>query len=111
MVVLSGDLGAGKTCFVQGAARARGVSARVTSPSFVIMRSYDGDVRIVHADVYRLDSIQELYELGFEDLFDPEAITFIEWGDAVAGELPARRLNVTITADGDARRIAVEDLR
>lgn len=111
MVVLAGDLGAGKTCFVQGAARALGVSARVTSPSFVIVRSYDGDVRIVHADVYRLNAMQELYDLGYEDLFDPEAVTFVEWGDAVAGELPERRITVTITADGDARAIEIEDAR
>jgi len=109
VVALAGELGAGKTCFVQGAAAALGVSERVTSPTFVIVRSYPGRAaRIVHADAYRLHSLAELEDLGTDDVFAPDAITFVEWGDAVAGALPAERLDVQIVrGDDDARTISL----
>jgi tRNA threonylcarbamoyladenosine biosynthesis protein TsaE len=104
VVMLSGDLGAGKTCFVQGAAAAVGVRARVQSPTFVLVREYEGALRVVHADVYRLNSLQELFDLGYEELFDPSSVAFVEWGDAVEGALPPDRLEVAITRDDDDRR-------
>ena len=107
VVVLSGDLGAGKTCFVQGVAGARGVTAPVTSPTFVLVRTYAGDVRLVHADVYRLGSVQELIDLGYEELFDPDAISLIEWGDAVSDELPSERFTVLLRANGDERDVTL----
>jgi len=107
VVVVSGDLGAGKTCLVQGAGPALGVRVRITSPSFVLMRSYPGRIRVVHVDVYRLNSLQELIELGYEEVFDPDAVTFIEWGDAVAGVLPEERFEVGITGGGDDPRAIV----
>lgn len=109
VVVLSGDLGAGKTCFVQGAAAALGVAGRVTSPSFVLVREYRGRARIVHADVYRLGSLQELFDLGYEELFDAGAITFVEWGDTVSDALPVERLEVEIRRDqrDERRHLAV----
>jgi len=108
VVVLSGDLGAGKTTFVQGAADALGVRANVTSPSFVLVREYAGRARIVHVDVYRLSSLQELIDLGYEELFAPDAITFIEWGDAVDELLPDARFEVDLRTESEAeRRITV----
>jgi tRNA threonylcarbamoyladenosine biosynthesis protein TsaE len=108
VVVLSGDLGAGKTTFVQGAAGALGVQSHVTSPSFVLVREYHGRARLVHVDVYRLSSLQELIDLGYEEVFAPDAITFIEWGDAVSGLLPEERFEVDIRgAADDVRRIAI----
>lgn len=109
VVSLSGDLGAGKTCLVQGACAALGVTARVQSPSFVIVREYQGSkVRIAHVDVYRLDSVQELYDLGYEELFAPDRIVFVEWGDVLASDLPGARLDVAIARDDDdARTITV----
>ena len=101
LVALSGDLGAGKTCFVQGAAAALGVEGRVTSPSFTIMRSYRGRLRVVHVDVYRLDRVRDVLELGEEALAEPDAVTFVEWGDAVTTLLPPDRLDVTIETAGD----------
>jgi tRNA threonylcarbamoyladenosine biosynthesis protein TsaE len=95
-VALTGELGAGKTCFVQGAARALGVERRVTSPTFTIVRDYEGDVRVVHVDVYRLDELQDFVELGEEDLLGPDEVTFIEWGDTVAALLPDDRLEVEL---------------
>ena len=99
VIALSGDLGAGKTCFVQGAARALGVTTRVTSPSFILMREYAGDLSVVHIDVYRLDNVQELVDIGFEELLDPSRVVFIEWGDAVERVLPSSHLDVEIRLD------------
>jgi tRNA threonylcarbamoyladenosine biosynthesis protein TsaE len=108
VVVLSGDLGAGKTTFVQGAAAALDVRAHVTSPSFVLVREYAGRARVVHVDVYRLSSLQELIDLGYEELFAPDAVTFIEWGDVVEDMLPDDRVEVDIRAsDDDTRRITI----
>ena len=96
VVSLSGDLGAGKTAFVQGVAAALGVQGRVTSPTFTIVHEYEGRHRIVHVDVYRLESFQEVLDLGFEELLDPEAVMLVEWGEAVAPLLPRRHLEVEI---------------
>lgn len=109
LVVLAGDLGAGKTCFVQGAARARGVTSPVTSPTFVIAREYKGEgVRIVHADAYRLDDLAEVEDLGGEELLADDAISFVEWGDAVSAALPATTVTVQIEVVGlDDRQITI----
>lgn len=93
---LSGELGAGKTCFVQGLARALGVEQRVTSPTFVLVRIYEGSMRIVHCDVYRLDRLQDVLDLG-EEVLAPDALTVIEWGDAITAILPDDRLEVVLT--------------
>jgi tRNA threonylcarbamoyladenosine biosynthesis protein TsaE len=97
VISLSGDLGAGKTVFVQGLAAALGVYAQVTSPTFTIVHSYRGrNHTIVHVDVYRLNSFQEVIDLGFEELIDPDAILVVEWGEAVAPMLPSRYLRIDI---------------
>ena len=96
IVTLSGDLGAGKTAFVQGLASALGVKTRVTSPSFTIIHTYQGQFPLVHMDVYRLDSFQEVIDLGFDELIDPEAILVVEWGEAVAPLLPTRYLEIEL---------------
>ena len=107
VISLTGDLGAGKTTFVQGAARGLGVTDRVASPTFVLVREYRGDVPVYHVDVYRLDRLQEVIDLGFEDLLDPSGVVFVEWGDAVASLLPDEHLRVELrTEDGDARRLS-----
>ena len=109
VVSLSGDLGAGKTAFVQGAATALGVTDPVGSPTFVLVREYRGQVPIYHLDVYRLERLQEVLDLGFEDLLDPRGIVFIEWGDAIDALLPDSHLRVRLRVedDGDTRRVAV----
>ncbi len=96
VVSLSGELGAGKTVFVQGLATALGVERPVTSPTFTLVHEYPGRYRIIHVDIYRLDSFQEVIDLGFEELADPGAILVVEWGDAVAPLLPPRYLQVEI---------------
>jgi tRNA threonylcarbamoyladenosine biosynthesis protein TsaE len=113
LVALSGELGAGKTMFVQGAARALGVPDRVTSPSFVLVRSHTGGrLPLVHADVYRLGTLQDVLELG-DELLDPDAVTFLEWADAVVSLLPPDRFEVDVAladlaaADGD-RQVRID---
>ena len=99
VVSLTGDLGAGKTVFVQGLAAALGVQGRVTSPTFTIVHEYEGRYPILHLDIYRLDSFQEVIDLGFEDLLDPSAIVVVEWGEAVAPLLPQRHLEIALRRD------------
>ena len=103
IISLTGELGAGKTVFVQGLATALGATGPVTSPSFTLVHEYDARYRIVHLDVYRLDSFQEVLDLGFEELLDPGAIVLIEWGDAVEPLLPRSYLTV------DLRRVPDPD--
>jgi tRNA threonylcarbamoyladenosine biosynthesis protein TsaE len=104
VLALSGDLGAGKTCFVQGAAAALGVTDRVTSPTFILLREHQGRMPIRHLDVYRLSNLQELTDLGFEELLDPSSIVFIEWGDAIRPLLPDEFLEVELRGDADDER-------
>jgi tRNA threonylcarbamoyladenosine biosynthesis protein TsaE len=98
VVSLTGELGAGKTCFVQGAARELGITDRVTSPTFMLVKTYAGTLPIVHCDVYRLDTLQDVYDLG-DEVMSPSAVTFVEWGDAVAALLPDDRLDVELLID------------
>ena len=104
VISLTGELGAGKTAFVQGAARALGVAEPVVSPTFVLVREYRGEMPIYHVDVYRLDRMQEVHDLGFEDLLDPAGVVFVEWGDAIEALLPASHLRVEIYAEDDQTR-------
>ena len=101
VVALSGDLGAGKTAFVQGVARGLGSTDHVGSPTFTLVREYAGRCRILHMDVYRLDRIQDVFDLGFDELFDPEAVLLIEWGEAIEAALPVDHLVVRIEAPDD----------
>ena len=112
VVVLSGDLGAGKTVLAKGIAPpGLGVTEPVVSPTFTIVREYEGDVPLLHLDVYRLDHLQEVIDLGLDELLDGHAVTVVEWGEAVSALLPPDRLEVVLTvpppeeADDDTRVI------
>jgi len=94
LVALTGELGAGKTCFVQGAAASLGVTDRVTSPSFLLRREYEGRVPVLHMDIYRLETLQEIVDIGYEEVFDRTRVTFIEWGDAMSPLLPIDHLEL-----------------
>ena len=98
LIVLAGDLGTGKTAFAQGFARGLGVEEPVTSPAFILVHTYEGRLPLVHLDVYRLETMQELVDLGIAELLDDGAVTLIEWGDAVAPGLPADFLEVRLEA-------------
>lgn len=95
VVSLSGELGAGKTCLVQGVAAAVGVTDRVTSPTFVLVKQYRGSLPLVHVDVYRLDRLGDVLELG-DEVFAADAVTLVEWGDAVRAAMPDDRLEVEL---------------
>lgn len=113
LIVLAGDLGSGKTAFAQGFARGLGVDEQVTSPAFVLVRTYEGRLPLVHLDVYRLDHMQELVDLGISELLDEGAVTLVEWGDAVTPALPADFLEVRLDmADGpvDDRLVAIRSV-
>ena len=106
VVSLAGDLGTGKTVFARGVARALGVDEPILSPTFTIVREYEGRVPVVHVDVYRIDTFQELHDLGFEEVVRDDAVTLVEWGDVIDGMLPTDRLDVRLAAGvGDDERI------
>lgn len=110
-VALTGELGAGKTTLVQGIAKALGVSDQVVSPTFTLVREYRGSaLDIAHVDVYRLDRVQDVMDLGLDELGDGEALLMVEWGDAVEALLPADHLTIELTLagpDGEERAIAI----
>jgi tRNA threonylcarbamoyladenosine biosynthesis protein TsaE len=110
VVVLDGELGTGKTVFAKGIAIALGISEPVVSPTFTVVREYDAPTPLVHVDVYRLDHLQELHDLGFDDLVGSDAVTVVEWGDRVSALLPADRLDVHLAlgADDDERSVWLE---
>ena len=110
VVSLVGELGAGKTVFARGVARALGVTELVVSPTFTIVREYEGRVPLVHVDVYRIDAVQELHDLGFEEVVRDDAVTIVEWGDMIEGLLPGDRLDVRLTpgAADDERVVEIE---
>ncbi len=102
VVVLSGDLGSGKTTLAQGIAAALGVTGPVVSPTFAIVREYEGRVPVAHVDVYRLDRVQELHDLGLEEIFDGTRVVLVEWGDLVSPVLPGDRVVVRLHPGDDA---------
>ncbi|MBA3653896.1 MAG: tRNA (adenosine(37)-N6)-threonylcarbamoyltransferase complex ATPase subunit type 1 TsaE [Actinobacteria bacterium] len=104
VVLLSGDLGAGKTTFTQGFGRGLGVTEQITSPTFMLVQTYPGRLQLVHVDVYRLEHLQEIIDLGLPELLDDRSVALIEWGDEAAPVLPAEFLRVRIefgAADDD----------
>jgi tRNA threonylcarbamoyladenosine biosynthesis protein TsaE len=109
VVGLIGDLGAGKTCFIQGLVRGLGVTARATSPTFVLINEYRGRVPVHHVDAYRVDSLPELLDLGLPELFAGDGVTVVEWADKLFALLPKDAIVVRIFGVGDEpRRITIE---
>ena len=108
VVLLSGELGAGKTVFAQGLGRGLGVEEPVTSPTFTLVRDYDGRLPLHHIDVYRLDHLGEVFDLGIGELLDDGAVTMIEWGDVVVPAIPANYLEVRLAYEGEEAGRLVE---
>jgi len=104
VVACIGPLGAGKTCFLQGLARGLGVTADVTSPTFVLVNQYRGRLPVYHVDAYRTGSLAELVDLGLEEMLHGEGVTIIEWADKLLPLLPPRAIMVTIAGLGDEPR-------
>jgi tRNA threonylcarbamoyladenosine biosynthesis protein TsaE len=104
VVALTGELGAGKTCFVQGVVRGLGVSTLATSPTFVLVNEYRGRVPVHHVDAYRTESLTELMDLGLLELFDGDGVTLVEWADKLRALLPDRTIDVRVSGVGDEPR-------
>lgn len=108
LLVLAGEMGAGKTAFAQGFARGLGIDEQVTSPTFTIVREYAGGrLALHHLDVYRLGELREVLELGVGEMLDEDAVMLVEWGDAVLPALGDRYLEVRLAFgdDDDERRL------
>ena len=108
VVSLNGSLGAGKTLLVSGVAQALGVEVQVTSPTFLVVRTYEGLLRLTHVDVYRLSTTAEFTDLELLEAA-ADGVLMIEWGDAVRGALPDDLLNIDITATVDGPRLVAID--
>ena len=96
VIVLGGDLGAGKTAFVQGLGRALGITDQIVSPTFTIERLYRGRVQLHHLDVYRLDHVHEALDLGLSEALDDGDVAVVEWGDAITAVLGLDYLHITL---------------
>lgn len=99
VMALHGDLGAGKTCFVQGLAAALGIDEPITSPTYTLIGEYEGRLPLHHIDLYRLSGPEEALGLGIEEYFDINGVTAIEWAERAEGILPPDLLHIRISAD------------
>ena len=104
VVALSGELGAGKTCFIRGLARGLGVTQGVSSPTFVIVNQYTGRMPVFHIDAYRTESLTELLDIGFDEYVSGDSVTVIEWSDKLEPLLPPAAIRVRISGLGDEPR-------
>ncbi len=113
LILLAGDLGAGKTAFAQGFGRGLGISGPITSPTFTLAREYTGGRLLLHhLDVYRLEQLEEVLDVGLPELLDDHAVTLIEWGDAIIPALPSDFLEIKLSFgdDSDDERVVTIDV-
>jgi tRNA threonylcarbamoyladenosine biosynthesis protein TsaE len=108
VVCLRGPLGAGKTTLAQGIAAGLGVTEPVSSPTFTLVQEYAGRVPVYHLDVYRLRSLDELWDLSFDDLRSAAGVMLIEWPERIAPALPEERLEIALSLAGDARDVTLQ---
>lgn len=101
VVAMYGDLGAGKTAFVRGMARGMGLDCRVSSPTFTIVNEYLGEHELIHFDMYRLSSADELFDIGWEDYLTRGGVCAVEWSERVDDAMPADTLWVDIARGTD----------
>ena len=101
VICLNGDLGSGKTLFTKGFAQAMGIDD-VTSPTFTIIKEYQGELMLYHMDVYRLEESKE--DIGIEEYFDRGGVTIIEWSDMIKDILPSERLDISFKITGENSR-------
>ncbi|MGN7478683.1 tRNA (adenosine(37)-N6)-threonylcarbamoyltransferase complex ATPase subunit type 1 TsaE [Solibacillus silvestris] len=101
-ITLEGDLGAGKTTFTQSFAKGLGVKRTVNSPTFTIMKQYEGRIPLNHLDVYRLEDSDE--DFGWEEIFYGDAVTVVEWAHLINEDLPEERLAIEITRINESAR-------
>lgn len=103
VITLEGDLGAGKTTFTQFFAKGIGITRTVNSPTFTIMKQYEGRLTFNHLDVYRLESADD--DIGWDEIFYGDAVTIVEWASLIEDELPNERLSIHIQYLNETERI------
>ena len=109
VVAMYGDLGAGKTAFVRGMARGMGIDERVSSPTFTIVNEYLGERTLIHFDMYRLGSADELFDIGWEDYLARGAVCAVEWSENVEEAFYGDEIRLTIEKTSDtSRKITIE---
>ena len=109
VVAMYGDLGAGKTAFVRGMARGMGLNCRVSSPTFTIVNEYLGERELIHFDMYRIGSADELFDIGWEDYLNRGAVCAVEWSENVEDAFFGDEIVVRIEKLGDTeRKITIE---
>lgn len=102
LICLIGDLGVGKTVFTKGFAKGLGIEEAVTSPTFTIVNEYDdGRLPFYHFDVYRIEDIYEMEEIGYEEYFYGDGVTFVEWANMIEDLIPKETQWITIKKDLD----------
>jgi tRNA threonylcarbamoyladenosine biosynthesis protein TsaE len=108
LVLLTGNLGAGKTTLAKGIVEGLGAASadEVSSPTFTLIHEY-GEGRVYHVDLYRLDTLAEVETLGLDEILDRQAVVLVEWGERFLGLWPAERMEIRLEAEGDERRIQV----
>jgi tRNA threonylcarbamoyladenosine biosynthesis protein TsaE len=104
VIALTGNLGAGKTTLIQGIAQGLGVQDHVTSPTFIIINEYQGRLPFYHVDLYRLDNVGQIEDLGIEEYFAKGGVCVIEWAEKLAGLLPIGAATITIESKGENER-------
>ncbi|MFK8794776.1 tRNA (adenosine(37)-N6)-threonylcarbamoyltransferase complex ATPase subunit type 1 TsaE [Planococcus plakortidis] len=102
LLTLEGDLGAGKTTFTKGLAKGLGIERTVNSPTFTILKQYEGRLNLNHFDVYRLENSEE--DIGFDELFAEDAVSVIEWAQFIEDFLPKERLDIVIRRSSEEGR-------
>ena len=105
VICLMGDLGSGKTVFTKGIANALGINETITSPTFTIIKEYDGELPLYHMDVYRLDGNTE--GVGIEEYFNKGGVVVIEWAETIKNILPEERLDVKIKVLDENKRLII----
>ena len=105
VVAMYGDLGAGKTAFVRGMARGMGLTCRVSSPTFTIVNEYLGKRELIHFDMYRLASADELWDIGWEDYLARGAVCAVEWSENVEGAFYGDEIRVVFEKTGENSRL------
>ncbi|SDI26462.1 tRNA threonylcarbamoyladenosine biosynthesis protein TsaE [Alteribacillus persepolensis] len=104
VLTLDGELGAGKTHFTKGIASALGIKEMVNSPTFTIMKEYEGRLPLYHMDVYRLEE-EEAEEIGLEEYLEGDGVSVIEWADKITSLLPPEKLEITLGRETDTTRV------
>ena len=104
LVAFTGELGSGKTTMIQGICEGLGVQEKVTSPTFVLITTYEGRVPVHHFDLYRLERREEFLNLGYEEYFNDQGITLIEWSEKIKDLLPTQRIEIHLLRQKENER-------